>query len=254
MPWFKNWTIKRQTQEINGITLLDAINSLKPPNRAVDMPLRIPILTVYKIGGVGTVAVGRIACGTLKRGQHITVMPPGHPSEASSIEIFHSDRQEAIAGDLIGFKLKNVSVSDVERGMVACDSVQNPCMPVVKFVAQIIILNHPGQIRAGYTPFFFSHTSSFSAKFTKLLQKVDKRTGQVLEENPKGLKAGDSALVELEPLKPIIVEPYMQVAPLGRIIIRDMNLTVAVGVVKSTEFLSAKALPKQVKSKSKYFR
>lgn len=103
-------------------------------------------------------------------------------------------------------------MKDIERGMVACDPNNNPCKPVVKFTAQIIILNHPGQIKAGYAPFFFCHTKSFVAKFVSLLSKVDRKTGVVLEENPKFLKTGDAAIVEFEPFKPLIVEVIASVS------------------------------------------
>jgi len=203
---------------------------------------------------VGTVAVGRIACGQLKQGQAVVIMPRGIQGEATSIEIFHNDRKEVIAGDLIGFRVKNASVSDIERGMVACDPDNVPCKPAVKFTAQVIVLNHPGQIRVGYAPFFFCHTASFPAKFSKLLQKVDKKTGQVLEENPKFIKSGDAAIVELEPFQPQCLEVFKDFPPLGRLLIRDIGLTVAVGVVKSVEYSQAKNAPKPLKGKSKYFR
>lgn len=43
-----------------GPTLIEALDSLDPPKRPTDKPLRIPINDVYKIEGHGTVAVGRV--------------------------------------------------------------------------------------------------------------------------------------------------------------------------------------------------
>lgn len=59
------------------------------------------------------------------------------------------------------------------------------------------IINHPSQITAGYTPVLDCHTSHIACRFEKLISKIDRRTGAVLEENPAGLKAGDSASVLL---------------------------------------------------------
>ena len=65
--------------------------------------------------------------------------------------------------------------------------------------------------------------------------KIDKRTGKELEEEPKFLKSGDSALVTLEPTKPMCVEVFADYPPLGRFAVRDMKQTVAVGVIKGVE-------------------
>ena len=68
--------------------------------------------------------------------------------------------------------------------------------------------------------------------FTELLQKIDPRTGQTVEEKPSFLKTGDGAVVKLRPVEPIVVEAFSENPPLGRFAIRDMATTVAVGVVK----------------------
>ena len=39
----------------------------------MDKPLRVPLQDVYKIGGVGTVPVGRVETGVMKPGMHIEV-------------------------------------------------------------------------------------------------------------------------------------------------------------------------------------
>merc|ERR1740129_951174 len=44
----------------NGPTLLAALDALRPPKRPSDKPLRLPLQDVYKIGGIGTVPVGRV--------------------------------------------------------------------------------------------------------------------------------------------------------------------------------------------------
>jgi len=63
MPWYK------------GKTLLEVLDSVKPPVRPTDKPLRLPIQDVFKIKGIGTVASGRIESGTLKPGMNVTIAP-----------------------------------------------------------------------------------------------------------------------------------------------------------------------------------
>ena len=99
----------------------------------------------------------------------------------------------------------------------------------------MIILNHPGQIHNGYAPVLDCHTAHIACKFNELKEKIDRRSGKKLEDNPKFVKSGDAAIVEMIPSKPMCVEAFSDYAPLGRFAVRDMKQTVAVGVIKSVE-------------------
>nr|XP_054768416.1 elongation factor 1-alpha-like [Lytechinus pictus] len=96
-------------------------------------------------------------------------------------------------------------------------------------------MNHPGEIHAGYSPVVDCHTAHISCKFTKLIERLDRRGGKVLEENPQKVKSGDACIAELVPTKKMVVEVMSEFPPLGRFAVRDMKRTVAVGVVKSVE-------------------
>jgi len=216
-----------------GGTLLEALDNIKPPKRPVDKPLRIPLQDVYKIGGIGTVPVGRVETGCLKPGMVVTFAPTGVTTEVKSVEMHHEALPEATPGDNVGFNVKNVSIKDIRRGNVAGDSKNDPPAESEDFTAQVIILNHPGQIHAGYAPVLDCHTAHIACKFKELLSKVDRRDGKELEPTPKSVKSGDAAMVLLIPSKPMCVETFTEYPPLGRFAVRDMRQTVAVGVIKS---------------------
>jgi len=215
-----------------GGTLLNALDAVKEPKRPSEKPLRLPLQDVYKIGGIGTVPVGRVETGILKPGMIVTFAPAMVTTEVKSVEMHHETLPQAVPGDNVGFNVKNVSVKDVKRGMVCSDSKNDPAKEAGDFTAQVIILNHPGQIHAGYSPVLDCHTAHIACKFAELLKKVDRRSGKELEDAPKAVKSGDAAIVRLIPQKPMTVETFSEYPPLGRFAVRDMRQTVAVGVIK----------------------
>jgi len=178
------------------------------------------------------VPVGRVETGVLKPGMVVQFAPANVSTEVKSVEMHHTALPEAIPGDNVGFNVKNVSVKDIKRGMVAGDIKQDPPLETADFVAQVIVLNHPGQIQNGYTPVLDCHTAHIACKFNEILSKIDRRSGKETEKFPKNIKSGDAAMVNLIPSKPMCVESFSDYPPLGRFAVRDMRQTVAVGVIK----------------------
>mmetsp|Transcript_10978 Transcript_10978/g.16143 ORF Transcript_10978/g.16143 Transcript_10978/m.16143 type:complete len:439 (+) Transcript_10978:94-1410(+) len=221
MPWYK------------GDSLLQTLDKITPPQRPTDKPLRLPLQDVYKIGGIGTVPVGRVESGVIKPGMTVLFAPSGKTTEVKSVEMHHAQVPKAEPGDNVGFNVKNVSVKEIKRGNVCSDSKNDPAKGAASFQAQVIVMNHPGQIRAGYTPVLDCHTAHIACRFDKLISKLDKRTGKVAQESPEFVKKGEGCIVELIPSKPMVVESFQEYGPLGRFAVRDMRQTVAVGVIKS---------------------
>ncbi|KAI1198279.1 translation elongation factor 1 alpha chain [Nemania serpens] len=249
--WYKGWEKESpKGAKISGKTLLDAIDAIEEPKRANDKPLRLPLQDVYKIGGIGTVPVGRIETGELRPGMLVTFAPAMVTTEVKSVEMHHQQLEKGNPGDNVGFNVKNVSVKDIRRGNVAGDSKNDPPYGAESFNAQVIVLNHPGQVGAGYAPVLDCHTAHIACKFAELLEKIDRRTGKSVEANPKFVKSGDAAIVKMIPSKPMCVEAFTDYPPLGRFAVRDMRQTVAVGVIKSVE-KDTKVKGKETKSATK---
>ena len=93
-------------------------------------------------------------------------------------------------------------------------------------------MNHPGQISNGYAPVLDCHTAHVACKFEKITEKMDRRSGKKMEDDPKFVKNGDACIVTLALQKPMCVETFSEYPPLGRFAVRDMRQTVAVGVIK----------------------
>jgi len=220
MPWY------------DGPTLIEAFDqTFEVPTKPIDKPLRLPIQDVYTITGVGTVPVGRVETGVLKVNDKVVFMPSDKAGEIKSIETHHSKIPTAEPGDNIGFNVRGIGRGDISRGDV-CGPPDNPPTVVKEFIGQIVVIHHPTAIAQGYTPVLHAHTSTVACQFAELLQKLDPRSGQVVEENPAYLKEGDGAVVRFRPLRSISVEEYSEFPPMGRFAIRDMGTTIAAGIIK----------------------
>ncbi|HIH70204.1 translation elongation factor EF-1 subunit alpha [Methermicoccus shengliensis] len=217
-PWYK------------GPTVLQALDLLKEPEKPVDLPLRVPVQDVYSISGVGTVPVGRVETGKMKKGDKVVFMPPGVEGEVKSIEMHHEEIPEAVPGDNIGWNVRGVGKDEIRRGDV-CGHTTNPPTVADEFTAQIVVLQHPSAITVGYTPVFHCHTAQVACTITEIQKKLDPRTGQVKEENPTFIKAGDAAIVKVKPTRPLVIENVREIPQLGRFAIRDMGQTIAAGMV-----------------------
>jgi len=222
MPWWK------------GKTLMAQLDDFEVPPKLTDKPLRWPIQDVYSITGIGTVPVGRIETGLLKPGMTLSFQPSNKIGEVKSVEMHHEQMAQAGPGDNVGANISKIGKKDIRRGDVAGPS-DNPPSVAKTFTARIMVLNHPSVITAGYTPVFHLHTAQVACTIEEIKQKLDPRTGAVLEENPEYIKTGDAAVVKVRPTKPLVIEPAAQFPQLGKFAIRDMGITVAAGMCLEVE-------------------
>jgi elongation factor 1-alpha len=223
--------LSENTKWYTGPTLLASLDMLKVPEKPVTLPLRIPVQDSYTISGIGTVPVGRVETGKMKPGDKIIFMPAKAVGEVKSIEMHHQEVKEAVPGDNIGWNVRGVEKKDIRRGDV-CGHTDKPPTVAEEFTAQIVVLQHPSAIAAGYTPVIHCHTAQVAGMITAILKKLDPKTGQVAAENPDFIKAGDAAIVTIKPMKPLCIEKVKEIPQLGRFAIRDMGMTIAAGMVQ----------------------
>jgi elongation factor 1-alpha len=219
-----------KTPWYSGPTLLEAIDSLKVPEKPTTKPLRLPIQDVYTITGVGTVPVGRVETGILKVNDKVIIMPANVTGEVKSIEMHHVQMPQAEPGDNVGFNLKGVEKNAIRRGDVL-GLPSNPPTVAEEFTAQIVVLNHPTAITVGYQPVLHCHTAQVACSVTEITKKIDPKTGQTVAEKPDFIKTGDVAIIKFKPTKPMAIEKASEFPQLGRFAIRDMGQTVAAGMV-----------------------
>jgi elongation factor 1-alpha len=217
-----------------GPILLEALDLVKPPKRPTEKPLRLPLQDVYKIGGIGTVPVGRVETGLIKPDMGVLFAPNGVTTTVKSVEMHHEMVPLGQPGDNVGFNVKNVSVKDIKRGNVCGPNDKDAPLNVGTFDAYVIVMNHKNGIKPGYAPVLDCHTAHIACKFSEIKDKVDPRTGKA---KPTGatilVKTGEACNVIMTPTKPMCVESFKDYPPLGRFAVRDMRQTVAVGVINA---------------------
>ncbi len=223
-----------ETGWYDGPTLYDALDDLEEPEKAVDLPLRIPVQDVYKISGIGAVSVGRVETGEISQGDDVTFKPADVGGEVKTIEMHHEEVDSAEPGDNIGWNTRGVGSDDIKKGDVA-GPADNPPTVVDSFEAQVIVLNHPNVISEGYTPVFHVNTAQVSCTFTDLKKTMNPKTGETIEEEPDYIKQGQAAIVEITPQQPLVIEENDDIPQMARFAIRDMGQTVGAGMALSVE-------------------
>uniref|UniRef100_G1N3V6 Eukaryotic translation elongation factor 1 alpha 2 n=1 Tax=Meleagris gallopavo TaxID=9103 RepID=G1N3V6_MELGA len=180
---------------------------------------------IYKCGGIDKRTIEKFEKEAAEMGK-------GSFKYAWVLDKLKAERERGITIDISLWKFETtkyyITIIDAPGHR---DFIKN----MITGTSQVIILNHPGQISAGYSPVIDCHTAHIACKFAELKEKIDRRSGKKLEDNPKSLKSGDAAIVEMIPGKPMCVESFSQYPPLGRFAVRDMRQTVAVGVIKNVE-------------------
>ena len=214
-------------------TLLQLIDDFTSPDKPTELPMRMPIQDVYNITGIGVVPVGKIETGIMKLGQKVVAMPgregTGVKGEVKTIEMHHSQQQEAEPGDNVGISVRGFGKKDIARGDVIGPEDKPPRV-AEEFDAQIVVLNHPSVVTVGYTPVFHVHTDQKACTITAIKKKLNPATGEVLEENPDFIKNGDAAIVTCRPVQPLVIETQKDNPHMARFAIRDSGQTVAAGM------------------------
>ncbi|MFB6157125.1 MAG: GTPBP1 family GTP-binding protein [Haloferacaceae archaeon] len=152
---------------------LDALDDLlvrlpKTGDRDDGGRFRMYIDRTYNVTGVGAVASGTVKSGAVEAGDDLLLgpMPDGsfRDVEVRSIEMHYHRVDRAKAGRIVGIALKGVDEREVERGMVLLPADADPD-PVRSFEAEVMVLNHPTRIGAGYEPVVHLETVSEAAAF-----------------------------------------------------------------------------------------
>jgi selenocysteine-specific translation elongation factor len=78
----------------------------------------VPVDHAYPVKGIGVVALGQVARGTISRHDTLRVLPTRKTAQVRSIQKHDDDALSAVAGDRVGLALKGIEADDLDRGYV----------------------------------------------------------------------------------------------------------------------------------------
>ncbi|KAI8344076.1 P-loop containing nucleoside triphosphate hydrolase protein [Chlamydoabsidia padenii] len=213
----------------NGPSLLEYLDDLKTLDRKINAPLMIPIAEKYK--DMGTIIVGKIESGHIKKNQSVLLMPNKHVTEVSTIyNELDEEVDQAICGDNIKIRLKGVEEDEVSPGFMLC-AKKKPVKTATKFVAQLAILEHKNIICPGYTAVLHVHSAAEEISLGALLHLIDKKTRRKSKRPPQFVKQGQTVIARIETSGPVCVETFDDYPQLGRFTLRDEGKTIAIGKI-----------------------
>ncbi|KAJ3303085.1 translation termination factor GTPase eRF3 [Blyttiomyces sp. JEL0837] len=226
----------------DGPSLLELLDGMSVGDRMLDRPFMMPISGKFK--DMGTIVMGKIESGRLRKGQSVMIMPNKKVAEVAAIFMEDSEKNVAQSGDNVRIRLKNaeeedidmyVSIKDVLVGYVMC-TPKKPVHAVVAFEARLAIVEYKNIMCAGYTAVCHAHTAVEEITIAKLLHKIDKKTGKRSVNPPMFVKQGDACIARLECAQPLCLETYDEYPQLGRFTLRDEGKTIAIGKVTKVIF------------------
>merc|ERR1712137_382024 len=189
----------------------------------------------------GDVLTGRVEQGTVQPGNEVIFLPTHTTSTACSgkvftVEMHHKSVDAAHPGDNVGLNIKGLPKDNMPRvGDVMVLKTDDSIGRVKSFTAQIQVMNHPGELKAGYCPIVFVRTARSACKMTKIDWKIGKETGGSKAENPTALKSNEVAQIVMEPMQPFVLDSFKSCEGLGRVAIMEGNSVVMLGKVTKVE-------------------
>ena len=240
MPWYKGWKVPIGKDKFaEGHTVYDALERMaRPPKRNVEAPVRVPVNGVYKIKGVGDVITGRVEQGVLRKDDVVGFSPRNLTGcKVFSIEMHHKSWNEANPGDNVGMSIKGLEKKNMPKvGDVIYLEKDGHLKPVKSFKAVVMVQEHPGQLKPGFSPVVHVRTAKSACKMTEIAWKSGKKTGNEKVANPQFLERNEQAEVVFEPKQDMYLESFKDCPGLGRIAVMDSNSLIMLGKVTEVTY------------------
>jgi selenocysteine-specific translation elongation factor len=98
--------------------LLSDASERKPPSTPSDSSGTVPVDHFFNVKGVGTVVLGVVKSGVIRKHETVRVLPGDRTAQIRSIQKHDDEFEQASEGDRVGLALKNIDVENLDRGYV----------------------------------------------------------------------------------------------------------------------------------------
>lgn len=210
-----------------SLSLLELLENLPEKKIPIDLPLRLPVQDIYEIDGE-QVVIGKLNSGKISSGEEIMIMPLKKKYKIKEIWKQDEKIEKAIPDDNIYLYLNNLQKDEIVRGNIV-GKEENPPTMTSKITAQIMVINYAEVVKQGFEAVFDMLTEEVPCKITKLLERIDTRSGETFD-NPSEIKNDESAVVVIETQKPVYVEKQSDIPHLSKFRLWSKGKSMAIGV------------------------
>ncbi|KAJ9076450.1 translation termination factor GTPase eRF3 [Entomophthora muscae] len=193
----------------DGPSLLELLDGMKTIERKSTLSYD-PYHRKIPKKDMGTVVIGKIESGHVKKGQNILVMPNSRKVEVTAIWSEEEEVEMAVSGDNIRLRLNGIDEKDIMPGFILC-GIKKP-VKVKTLRSTTRDFETKNIICAGYGAVMHLH----SITEEKLLHLIDKKLVVAQKRPPPFIKKGQKVIVELESTGVICMEPFSEYPQLGR--------------------------------------
>ncbi|KAH1007317.1 elongation factor Tu [Dendroctonus ponderosae] len=197
--------------------LLDAVDSYVPyPERDFTSPFLLPIDNAFLVPGRGTVVIGTLSRGVLKKNADAEMLgfDTCLKTSVNDIQVFRKSLPEAKAGENIGALIRNIKLKDIKRGMLLCASKSVTLSN--RFKASIYFLSKAEGGRS--KPVTSKYCQQLYSKTWNVPCRVD-------IDNDAMIIPGEHGNIKLTLLWKMVMSKGQQFT------IRENNVTVATGII-----------------------
>ncbi len=217
MPWYKGSTLLYHLENVNIISDKNLVD------------FRFPVQYVIRPHQDFRGFAGRIASGSVKKGERVRVLPSGLKSTIESIVTIDGELEEAKAGDSVVISITDNI--DISRGDMI---VREKNLPTVNNRQDAFLCwMNEAPLEKGKKYILRHTTKTVNVYVKEIVYRLN--INELHREKTDELHLNDIGRVELETSQPLFFDPYINNRGTGSFILIDpaTNVTLGAGMIKS---------------------
>ncbi|EPZ31748.1 hypothetical protein ROZALSC1DRAFT_26462 [Rozella allomycis CSF55] len=236
--WYKGQTL---ADTIGKRELYISLDSINPPDRPINKPLRMFVADIFKQSGNTAGLSGQVESGYFSVGDVVTIMPlkenatiksTDYDSRFIDIKKLGTDSSNALAGDYVDILVSGIDSTKFSVGNVICFK-DNLIKATKRFNAQIITFDLDEPLYVGHSIVFYFKGISESGYISQLISLTDK-DGKNIKKNPKMIPKNSNAVVQITLERTVLIDTLMDLKEMSRFTLRSQGFSIAAGMFTSS--------------------